>query len=75
MDAVLGWRKRLFFSAIAALFVVLSMEGMLQLYYYASAGDFLFRRTFYPIFEPDEHRCYRLKPGPSSPGCDSPGWW
>ena len=61
MGAQLGWTKRVLFTGTMVLFVVFSIELMLQAYYFGTAGDFLFRRTLYPIFEPDPLRCYRLK--------------
>jgi hypothetical protein len=55
-------RRRLLFSAVLAAFVLISVELLLQIFYYATAGELLFRRAQPAIFEEDEHRCYRLKP-------------
>ncbi len=39
----------------------IGIEGLLQAFYYLTAGDFLFRRGVLPLFEPDPTRCFRLK--------------
>src|SRR5262245_14570299 len=62
MDAPLGWRRRLLFTAILAAVALLSVEIPLQLFYRITAGDWLFRRTLPPIYEADATRCYRVKP-------------
>jgi lysophospholipase L1-like esterase len=58
----LGWKKRLLFTGVLALFVASCVEILLQAAYYATSGAFLFRRTLPPIFELDPSRCYRVKP-------------
>jgi hypothetical protein len=50
------------FGVLLALLVVGCIEAMLQLFYYQSAGAFLFQRALPPLYEPDPTRCYRLKP-------------
>jgi hypothetical protein len=62
MDQQLSRRKRLVFTAIVVALLVLTLEGGLQLVYYAQVGDFLFRRVLPPIYEADPVRCYRLQP-------------
>jgi hypothetical protein len=62
MQERLTLRRRLAFSAVVALFVLVCIELMLQGFYYATAGEILANRVQPPIFEEDEHRCYRLKP-------------
>ncbi len=62
MEEKLSLGRRLAFGAVVAGIVLLCVEGMLQAYYYATAGAFLFERTGYAIHEPDPTRCYRLKP-------------
>ncbi len=54
-------RQQLLFGAITAAFVLICIEAMLQIYYYASAGDFLFRRVLPRIFVEDATRCYRVR--------------
>jgi hypothetical protein len=54
--------RRILFSALVFGFVLLCTEAMLQVFYRATAGSFLFERAQPPIFEEDEHRCYRVKP-------------
>jgi len=41
---------------------LLVVEGVLQLYYRATSGDWLLRRAVLPVFAPDEHRAYKVKP-------------
>jgi hypothetical protein len=62
MEAPLGWRRQLLFTAILAGVAALSVEIPLQLYYRWTAGEWLFRRTLPPIYEADPTRCYRVKP-------------
>src|SRR5512134_1639216 len=62
MEAPLGWRRRLLFTAILAGVALLSVEVPLQVYYRLTAGAWLFRRTLPPFFESDATRCYRVKP-------------
>ena len=62
MEAPLGWRRQLLFTAILAGVALLSVEIPLQLYYRLTAGEWLFRRTLPPIYEADPTRCYRVKP-------------
>lgn len=61
MTEQIGWRRKLLFSAILAGIVLLSVEIPLQIYYRATAGEWLFRRVQPPIFEADATRCYRVK--------------
>jgi hypothetical protein len=42
-------------------FVVLVIEILLQGFYFATVGDFIFRRALPPIYEADPIRCYRVK--------------
>jgi hypothetical protein len=55
-------RRRVAILFVHATLVLIATEAMCQLFYRWAAGDFLFRRTGQPIFEPDPTRCYRLKP-------------
>ena len=57
-----GPGRRLLFGAVTAAVALASVEIMLQAFYYATAGDFLFRRVLPPILEPDPVRCYRHQP-------------
>lgn len=50
-------------SALTLLLIELSLQG----FYRVTAGAWLLRRTALPIFEPDQIRCYRLKPGLAFP--------
>lgn len=43
-------------------FLLLLVEGTLQLYYRVSTGGWLFRRMAIPIFAPDPYRGWTLKP-------------
>jgi len=43
-------------------FLAVLVEVALQAYYYVTAGAFLFSRVSPPIFAPDEHAGYRVKP-------------
>jgi len=54
--------RRLILWMMLALFVVLSVEALLQLAYFAQAGSFLFQRALAPLYEADPVRCFRLKP-------------
>lgn len=54
-------KKAVFFAAIfASLFVAL--ELLLQIFYFVTVGDFIFRRAVPSIYEADPIRCYRVKP-------------
>jgi hypothetical protein len=53
-------RKTLFIVAIAGLLFV-TLEFLLQIFYFATVGDFIFRRALPPIYEADPTRCYRVK--------------
>jgi hypothetical protein len=53
-------RRTLLFLGIQVLLTLLALEVMLQGYYYATAGEFLFRRTVPPIYAKDDTRCFRL---------------
>lgn len=44
------------------LFLALLVEAALQTYYYVTAGAFLFSRVAKPLFAPDEHAVYRVRP-------------
>lgn len=55
------WR-RLFFVAVMLLFVLLAVEIVLQLFYFATVGQWLFTRTGLPLFVADERFVYWNKP-------------
>jgi len=57
-----GLGRRLLLWAITLGIAVLSIEVMLQVYYYASSGGLLFRRVHPPIWSRDPIRCFALKP-------------
>lgn len=54
--------KKTFFTGVTAVLLVLVIELLLQAFYRATAGDFLFRRALPPIYQEDPVRCYRVKP-------------
>jgi hypothetical protein len=62
MASELSTRRRVLFTTLVATFVLISIELMCQLFYRATAGEFLFRHFEAPVFDPDSTRCYRLKP-------------
>jgi hypothetical protein len=55
-------KRQLLFVGIVLLMLLLVLEGLLQLFYFATAGDFLFHRAQPAIFEEDPLRCYRVMP-------------
>jgi hypothetical protein len=59
--AQLSIGRRLLYSGIMLLMVVVFLELMLQAFYVVTVGDWLASRTDPPIFEEDETRCYRVK--------------
>lgn len=61
MPAELSLRRRIAFSLVVAVLVVVVLEGACQLAYRLSAGAFLLNRTGAPIYEADPTRCYRVK--------------
>lgn len=61
MALVFRRRRALLWAAMISL-TAAACEVVLQACYYASAGDFLFRRTHPPIYEADETRCFKLRP-------------
>lgn len=62
MSNELSLGRRISFSLVLVVLVLLVVEGTSQLFYRVTAGDFLFRRAgAAPIFEEDPTRCYRLK--------------
>jgi hypothetical protein len=61
--AKLSRRKEIVFGVLVAGFTFGAIELMGQAFYFATAGDFLFRRATLPLYEPDPVRCFRLKPG------------
>ena len=52
--------RRIVFATILAGLVVVYLELLLQVFYYATVGDFLFRRALPPIYAADPVRCYRV---------------
>ncbi|MBK7951829.1 MAG: hypothetical protein IPK00_24460 [Deltaproteobacteria bacterium] len=52
--------RRILFTSILAALVVIYLEIFLQIFYFASVGDFLFRRALPPIYAADPVRCYRV---------------
>lgn len=62
MAQELAWRRRWLFSGILLGITLVVLELLLQGFYYATAGDFLFRRAQPAIFEADPLRCYRVIP-------------
>ncbi len=62
MDQNLSGSRRFLFGAIMVAFVVVAVEILLQGYYYATVGGWLFRRVLYPIYAEDDVRCYKVKP-------------
>ncbi len=52
--------RRFMFATILAGLVVVYLELLLQVFYYATVGDFLFRRALPPIYAADPVRCYRV---------------
>jgi hypothetical protein len=57
----LSRKRRLVFTAIVVALLVVCLEIMLQMAYYVTAGDFLFRRVLPAIYTADPVRCYRLQ--------------
>lgn len=45
------------------IFILLLVEGTLQVYYYATTGGWLFRRMALPLYASDPYRGWGLKPG------------
>ncbi|MGH0032252.1 MAG: alginate O-acetyltransferase AlgX-related protein [Myxococcota bacterium] len=62
MASELSWSRRLLFTAITIGFVLVSVEVLLQAFYYMTAGEFLFNRAVLSIYEEDDTRCYRVQP-------------
>jgi hypothetical protein len=59
--SALSRNRTLLFAGIQLLLTLVVVEVMLQGYYYATAGEFLFRRTLPPIYAADDTRCFRLE--------------
>ena len=57
--------RRLLFVGVMALFVLLAVEVVLQLFYFATVGQWLFTRTGLPLFVADDRFVYWNKPGMS----------
>ncbi len=57
----LGRRRQLLLGIMLGLLVVLAIEALLQLAYFAQSGSFLFQRVLVPIYEADPVRCFRLR--------------
>ncbi len=53
--------KKIAGGLLYGVFLLLLVEGTLQVYYYASTGGWLFRRMALPIFAPDPYRGWTLK--------------
>src|SRR5262245_46190998 len=58
----LSRRKRFLFSLIILAFLGLVVEGSLQLFYRVCNGSWLWDWWAIPIYTPDPHRVYGLKP-------------
>jgi hypothetical protein len=54
-------RRRIFGRIGYAVFLILIVEGSLQLFYRATAGDWLFRRIPLPIYAPDAYRGWSVQ--------------
>lgn len=61
MRSTLGRRRELLFGFILAGLLLLFFELLLQGFYYATVGDFLFRRVMPSIAVEDPKRCYRMR--------------
>lgn len=55
-------RRRVWGRIAYAAFLLLFVEGSLQLFYRVSAGDWLFRRIALPIYAADDYRGWTVKP-------------
>lgn len=55
--------QRIIFGSILAVLVFAVIEILLQAFYLATVGDFLFRRALPPIYVADPVRCYGVAPG------------
>lgn len=61
MSTQISRSRKILFIAATASFLFATIELLLQIFYVATVGDFLFRRAVPPIYEIDSIRCYRVK--------------